>query len=271
MTRRASVPLVAVGAILAIAILHAAGALRPVEDLLRAAFLPAARVFSLAGASVGGRLAPHASVATLEERVKDLEARLASVSVDYVQLKALEEENASLRKLAGFLDAGAYDHVSAQVISRTTDRQTATLLIDRGATDGVETGMAVIAEGGVFVGKVTSLREHVSVVTLVSDASSRLAASVAGRPGLIGLVQGEGSGVARLTLVPQSVALTPNQIIVTAGTEEKVPPNLAIGLVNDIEGTPTDPFRSTSLQPLAETVNLVHVSVLRPAALRPAH
>ena len=108
-------------------------------------------------------------------------------------------------------------------------------------------------------------------VSLLADSQSRVAAARSGTPGLIGLVQGEGNGVARLDLVPRSTSLAMNDLIETAGTEEKIPPHLALGLVNHVDGVLTDPFLSASLEPFADVSRISLVAILRPAALRPSH
>ena len=266
MQRRVALPLLVVGAILAVALLSLSGILLPIQNSVRWLFLPVARTFSAVGSAIG----PHdLSAAQLQSQLADSQAKLRSLSVDYVKLHALDEENSSLRKLAGFLQTSGYDHVSAQVIARSTDAREASVLIDRGSSDGLEIGMAVVAEDGIYVGKITSLQRHVSTVILVSDERSRVAASVTGQKGLAGLVEGEGNGVAKLTLVPQSVPLKLNDVVVTAGTEQEVPANLVVGLVNHVDGSPNDPFNSASLQPMIELSSLNLVAVLRPTALRP--
>ncbi|MFZ2803893.1 MAG: rod shape-determining protein MreC [Patescibacteria group bacterium] len=269
MKRRIQAPLLIAGAILAVVLLHVAGVLQPLENGARMVLLPVAQAFAAVGSAANGGGTSGQTVQGLTKQVQELQSQLSSVSVDYVQLQSLQEENVSLRKVANFLSDTGYDHVGARVIARSTDPQSASVLIDRGSSDGLETGMAVAAEDGVFVGKITSLNERTATVTLVSDGQSRVAASLAGTHQLIGMVQGEGNGVAQLTLVPQSQALKANDIIVTAGTEEKIPDNLAIAMVNDVEGKPTDPFKTATLEPLAQVDQLDLVIVLRPAALRP--
>lgn len=269
MPRRPPLSVIIIGALLGIALLHAVGVLSPVENALRWALLPLARTAGIAGFELGERAAPRASVGDLQNRLQDMEARLTAVSVDYVRLKALEEENRSLKEVAKFLSTSGYDHVGARIIARSTDPLAATVLIDRGARDGLENGMAVIAGDGIFVGKISALRENVATVLLVSDRRSRIAASPAGAHRLFGMVQGQGNGVAGLTLVPQAEPLTRDDIIVTAGTEDKIPANLAVALVNDVEGKATDAFKTATLEPLAQADALSLVVVLRPVALRP--
>jgi len=269
MKRRLPIPLLVAGSIVAIGLLHLVGVLHPVEDAVRWTLLPVARAFGLAGFETASQTASTPDAQTLQARVRDLEARLSSVSVDYVKLKALEEENISLKQVASFLTTSGYDHVGARIIARSTDPQTASVVIDRGARDGLQIGMAVIAGDGIFVGKISTLEEDVSTVLLVSDHGSRIAAARAGTHTLFGLVEGEGNGVAKLTLVPQAQALAQNDIIVTAGTEEKIPGDLAIGLVNDTQGQPTDPFKTATIEPLARPDALGLVVVLRPTVLGP--
>jgi len=254
---------------LALVLLRLVGALTPVEEGIRAIMLPVARAFSAVGSGAASLVRPNPDTAALRDHAAELEARLASLSVDYVRLRALEEENRSLQSLTGYLSKSGYDHVVARVSERSADPRSATVLIDRGSKDGVETGMAVIVGEGVFVGKVTELKERVSVVTLVADEQSRIAASLSGQHRLFGLVEGQGNQVARLTLVPQAEGLKPDDVIVTSGTEDKIPADLVIGLVNAIDGKPTDPFKSAALEPVAQADSLSLVSVLRPTVLRP--
>lgn len=267
MARRVPLPLMIGLGFLALALLHIAGFLRPIEDMIRVVLLPGVRSAATVGAAIDQ---PEAkTLQTLEDENRELRSHLTSVTVDYVKLRALEEENRSLRELASFLKESGYDRVGARVIARSTDPRSATILIDRGAKDGLELGQAVVADEGFFVGKIISLTDRVATVQLASDPGSRVAAAKAGERKLIGLVQGEGNGVARLSLVPQTVELIRDDVIVTAGTEEKIPPNLVIALVNEPEGKETDPFKTASLEPVLQSGQLDLVVVLRPTALRP--
>ncbi|MEO5927294.1 MAG: rod shape-determining protein MreC [Patescibacteria group bacterium] len=269
MQARTKVALVLAGTVGALLVFRLVGAFTPIEEALRFVTLPVARAVSTLGNGAGTLLHGRPDAVQLRDRVTELQAQLSTLTVDYVRLRSLEEENRSLQALTGYLRASGYDHVSARVIARSVDPQSATVLIDRGAKDGIETGMAVIVGDGVFVGKVTELKDRVSTVTLVSDQKSRVAAALSGQHRLFGLVEGRGNQVARLTLVPQAEELHSDNVIVTSGTEDKIPPDLVIGLVNDIQGKPTDPFKSAALQPVAQADSLGLVSVLLPTALRP--
>lgn len=265
--RRIPLLLTLTGAVLAVALLYAIGALRPVQDAARWVLAPVAGFSAVIGSRFGRTEA--GDPAALQAQLKDYGDRLAAVSVDYVKLRSLEEENRLLRDTSKFLSSTGYDHVGARIIARQVQGKTASVLIDRGTDDGLELGMAVIVGDGILVGKITLLNRRLATVTLVSDERSRVAAAPLGTRKLFGLIEGVGNGVSRLTLVPQSEPLKRNDIVVTAGTEEKIPPNLAVALVDEVQGQPTDPFKTATLLPLARTDQLGLVTVLRPAALRP--
>ena len=251
-------------AIGALGLFMLAGFLRPLREAFRGILLPVSRVASNAGATVGSalHLAPDAREAN--ERADELAARLRAITVDYVRLRALEEENRALLAQTNFISSRGFQMLGARVISRAMTDTTAAVTIDRGSRDGVEIGEAVVTGEGIYVGKIVSLGERTSVVRLVSDVSARATATVAGNNRVAGVIEGRGNGVSRFTLVPQDLDLKRDDVIVTAGTEEKVPGNLTIGLVNDVESAPTDPFKNASIEPLAPLNRLELVSVIVP-------
>lgn len=250
--------------ILILVVLALAGFVHPVRETLRTLLLPAARVASNAGAAIGSFLRLDEETKSANERAEELEARLRSQTVDYVRLRALEEENRALLAQANFISGKGYQTLGARVISRSIAHQTAVVTIDRGAKDGAEVGQAVVTESGLFVGKIVSLGERTSVVMFLTDVRARAAAKVAGSDRVAGVVEGRGNGVAHFTLVPQSLPLERDNVIVTAGTEEKIPENLVIGLVNDVESKPTDPFKNAVIEPLAPLDRLNLVSIIIP-------
>lgn len=255
---------VVVAVVLGAAVLFLAGFVGPFQEGVRAMMLPFARVSANMGAGVGRFLGREPGAAEANERAEELEARLRTVTVDYVRLRALEEENRSLRAQANFIVERGFQTVGARVVSRSLQHGNAVVTIDRGARDGVQVGQAVVTDDGLLVGKVQALGERTSVVLLVTDVRSRVAAAAAGTSRLDGIVEGQGSGTARFTLVPQSVPLERDDILVTSGTEEQVPPNIVIGLVNDVASQPTDPFKSAAIEPLAPLDRLELVSVVVP-------
>lgn len=201
---------------------------------------------------------------TEHDRIRLLENRLSLLVVSSARLAALEEENALLRQRANVSLRAGFEVLGAQVVSRVMEPDRSTLVIDRGLVDEVEIGQAVLAGDGVVVGKIVSLTERTATVQLLTDPRSRFAATLSGETKLLGVVEGRGNGAARMTYIPASQPIKKDQIVVTAGTEAKIPPHLPIGLVNAVEGKNTDPFVSAILEPLLTLDRLRIVSILRP-------
>ena len=255
-----------IGGAIALILLTISGVFRPLSDLLRAATLPVVRFVG------GGTQYIVQGVDRPSEekgRIEELEARLQNLQVDYVRLKALEEENENLRAQADFLEDSGFDSVGARVINKEIKDQQAYVLIDRGLKDNIEIGQAVITDDGRFIGKIDLIHDHVSVVTLLTDSESRVAAKLIDRRELVGIIEGRGNGTAALTFIPNNSGVGKDDIVVTAGTESKVPPNLVIGAINKLEGEETDPFLTASIEPYVLLDRLQFVSVLRPSVLRP--
>ncbi len=251
-------------ALIMIALFALAGFMRPVRDGGIRLLLPVTRFISGIGFGVSDFLRIDRTTREANARSEELEAQLRAQVTDYVRLRALEEENRALRAQAKFISEHAFRTIGARIISRAIGPQTAVVEIDRGKSDGADVGQAVITEDGFVVGKIVRIGSRTASVMLLSDIRSRFAATVVGSDRVAGIVEGRGNGVTHFTLVPQEVALEKNQVIVTAGTEEKIPADLAIGLVIDVERKPTDPFQNAVVEPLAPLDRLRLVSVIIP-------
>ena len=195
------------------------------------------------------------------------EERLQTRIVDVARLSALEQENRLLRAQASFLGESGYDHVGARVIARRIDQVHARLLIDRGTRDALQEGQAVIAENGLLIGKITDVGVRVSTVELLTDVDSRISVASAKDGQLIGILEGRGNGATVLTYIPSSIDVEPDDLLLTAGMEEKIPPRLTIGIIDSIIRTAKDPFYQASVDPSLRIERLSLLSVLRPSAL----
>lgn len=237
---------------------------RPLRSGLLWMLSPFANGVSRVGGAMERVLRIDRDAKSANERVDELESRLRAQTIDYVRLRALEEENMSLRAQANFITERHFQTVGARIISRSIGFQTAVVTINRGSADGIESGQAVTAEDGVLIGKIESVDERISTVLLLSDMRSRVASSISGDDRTAGVLEGKGSDVVRLSLIPQAMPLERDRVIVTAGTDERIPANLPIGLVNDVESQPTDPFKEASVELLVSSDRLELVSVVIP-------
>ncbi len=236
------------------------GVLSPLGGLVRASTVGAVRFFAVTSQRVRDVAGRSRSS---EARLEQLEVKIAAEAIDRARLQALETENLGLREQLRFLQSSGYDAVGARVISRDLQNGRMHFLLDRGTRDQVETGQAVITGAGIFVGKILSASERVSVLEVFTDPDARTASSPASRSYLVGIVEGRGNGAGLLTYIPPSETLKKDDLLVTAGTEEKVPGQLPIGIINRVNGKPTDPFLTAAIEPLVGLDRLSTVSILQ--------
>lgn len=205
-----------------------------------------------------------------------------------VQLATAVAERDSLRAenmlLQGQIDEYAVLEQTMQIQSDYTDRQTLparvlgtdpnglqqTLIINRGSSDGVHEGMAVIDHQKIFVGQIIKVEEHRSTVLMITDANASVGARMY-ESRADGIIYGNGRTSPYLTLrhINKSVTPVENEWIMTSDLFEsetaRVPGNIPIGFV---VGEPqvnaqTDQLEF-SIQPEFDRDNLENVWIVVP-------
>lgn len=198
-----------------------------------------------------------------EPRLQALETRISQLALNQSRLQALEEENKTLREQARVRETLGYEGIGAQVLSRDRAGGRFHLLIDRGSEDRLEVGQAVLSGEGMYIGKIFAVSERVSTVEVFTDPDARTAGMLSTGNRLLGVIAGKENGTATLTYIPPSEKISRDDVIVTAGTEDRVPGRLPIAIVNNVSGTPQDAFLEASVEPLASLDRLNSLLVLR--------
>jgi rod shape-determining protein MreC len=114
-----------------------------------------------------------------------------------------------------------------------------------GSEEEVKEGQAVLSEG-FLIGKVVFVGSHTSTALLITNAQSAIDARIS-KNGVEGVVKGSfGSGMI-LDLVTQTAELTPGDLVVTAGINNRIPKDILIGEVGQIISQPNDLFKKASI------------------------
>jgi rod shape-determining protein MreC len=114
-----------------------------------------------------------------KSQVKALRADIASLRAQLVRAQYAASQTAQLEKEVGLQNAGlsAYKPIAANVIFRDPNLWYATIQVDKGSDDGVRKGNPVTGDGA-LVGEVTQVGPNFSVVSLLSDPATAVAAQV---------------------------------------------------------------------------------------------
>ncbi len=177
---------------------------------------------------------------------------------DQVRLSALERENERLRSLLAMQRSGSSTRLSAPVIARQPAQWWQQLLLGRGSLQGVRTGAAVLAPGG-LIGRVSSVTPTTATVQLLTDPGSRVGVWV-GRSRHQGLLSGIGTARPLLRFLEKDPQVIPGDVVLSSPASTLVPPNLPVGVIQSVnDGADPAPEALVQLSAPVDAVDWVQV------------
>lgn len=197
------------------------------------------------------------------EKIATLRTRLRALEAQSGQVAEVGLENERLRTLLDFRSTLRGDVVGARVIARDPSRRSQTLVVDRGETDGVVKGAAVLVPQGI-VGHVFMTGTRVSRVLLVTDHNSGVDAMVQ-RTRARGIVEGTIDGGCGLKFVKRTEDLQVGDQVVTSGLDGIFPKGLPIGRIVTIDKKGQGLFQYAEIAPAVVINDLEEVLVTRGA------
>lgn len=234
--------------------------LSPIESGASRALKPFRDVAGWAGAVVtakGENERLTDEVATLRRQL----ARVQTSGREVEELRAL----AGLPRRAGYPDG--VRTVTSRVIGRSPTVWYSKVQIDRGSKDGVALDQPVITGAG-LLGKVTQVTGGSAVVTLITDESSSVSATVmpGGAGGVVKPEVGKPNDLL-LDFIDRGDRIRRGAMVVTAGTtssrlESLFPRGIPIGRVRRVEGDEVELYQRVHIEPFADLRESDMVQVL---------
>ena len=149
----------------------------------------------------------------------------------------------------------------AEVIRDARNPYTRKIIINKGMTEGVVPGLAVIAGDGV-VGQVTAVGLMSSEVTLSTEKDQALPVLIV-RNGLRAIAIGSGrDGTIEVPSLPLGSDVQIGDQVVTSGIDGTYPPGLGVAVISQVEKNPAFPFAKIVAQPVAAASNHRFVKVM---------
>jgi rod shape-determining protein MreC len=187
------------------------------EHVLREVFAPVARGANYVSRAVSLWVSFVASIGRMKRENEALSAEVDQLRSEVVQLSEAARENArlsSLLELKSSLDGRA---VAARVVYRDPASWLETAVIDKGSSQGVGTGMAVVGPRGV-IGRTTSVTAHTATVLFAIDPRSAIGGiDSRSRDLVIAEGIGDGSGLLRVRPIGADCDIVAGDVIVTSG------------------------------------------------------
>ena len=183
-----------------------------------------------------------------------------------LRFEHLEQENAHLRELLQMSRRIETRSIAADILYNAPDPFARKVILDRGAQQGVEPGLAVVDANGV-IGQVTRVHPIQAEVTLLTDRNQSIPVSVV-RNGVRGVLYGVGRGMLEMRHVLADVDIRPGDQLVTSGLDGVFVPGLPVATVTRVNRD-ADAFARIDCEPVAAIERSVQVLVVGRAAYPP--
>ena len=186
-----------------------------------------------------------------------------------LRVEQLLGENARLRGLLELRPSLNVRAQVAQVLYEESDPYSRKVIIDRGATQGIVAGSAVINEVGVL-GQVTRVFPLSAEVTLLTDKDAAipvLNSRSQARSAAFGSAAITAGGM-EMRFMAGNADVQIGDTLTTSGVDGVYPPGLPVARVTSVERKLDTGFARVGLTPIARPDGVRHVMVLEPVGLQ---
>ena len=185
------------------------------------------------------------------------------------RVEPLLAENARLRGLLDLRPGLSVRAQAAQVLYEASDPYSRKVIIDRGMTQGIVAGSAVINEAGVL-GQVTRVFPLSAEVTLLTDKDAAipvLNTRSQARSAAFGSAAVPGGGM-EMRFMAGNADVRVGDVLTTSGVDGVYPPGLPVARVTAVDRKLDSGFARIVLAPAASSDGVRHVMVLEPIGLQ---
>ncbi len=175
------------------------------------------------------------------------------------RLREARQENDRLRKLLTLKDSYHYPVIAGKVVGKNLTLLRNTVTLNIGKLDGVLPHMPVVGDGG-LVGVISSVNDHYCVVRILLNADFRASAKVE-RSRVDGIIAWDGDDLL-LSNVAKTLDVAAGDTVITSDYSSTYPPNIRIGVVNEVSEQQGSLFKRVYVTPGVSFVRLEEVFVL---------
>jgi rod shape-determining protein MreC len=257
--------------ILGLIALALGGYLAPVTRLALAPLIGAQTWLSTRVQAIRSLINTPQDVVRLRQRNVELEAELARLQSEIIDLKQQVAETNVLSALVDFARVHPENrYIAASVIGRDPSPFVKYVIINRGSDEGLRRGMPVVTAQG-LVGRLAAVTAGAARVQLITDPASSINVRI-DPSGAQGVLNGSLTGELTLDMIPQTAPVQVGDLVLTSGLGGNYPSNILIGQITSVRRKETDLFQSASVQPVVDFSRLQIVLIIvnfRPVDISP--
>ncbi|MCB1582946.1 MAG: rod shape-determining protein MreC [Marinicella sp.] len=201
--------------------------------------------------------------AALIEENTELKELLLDAKLKVQQNVSLAAENERLRNMLKATQNSPLTTSVAFVSNLNLSPKKQQIVIDQGASQGLQTGQAVLSLDGV-IGQVDVLAQQFAHVILVTDTAHGLPVEIL-RNGLRTIAYGNGEGLT-LSEIPTSADIQAGDVVVTSGFGNRFPRGLQVAEIIEVSISADRTFQTATARPFADLAQLTEVFLVWPSA-----
>lgn len=218
------------------------------------------RALEWANQGVDGLWARYVSLQRVREDNFTLRQEIARLRQENVRMHETAAASTRLRDLLALKEQLPYPAVSAQVIGRDPSNWYRSIVINKGADDGLAVDMGVVTPAGI-IGRIVKAYDRFAIVLLIIDPNNAVAGLVQ-RTRDEGIVEGTEKGLARIKYLPLLSTVKVGDQVVTSGLAGGFPRGLPIGAITKIERREAELFLSAEIAPDSDFARIEEVLVV---------
>lgn len=203
-----------------------------------------------------------------ELQLNDLAEELEKVKKENQRLTEIDRENQSLRKVLDFQSKLSYKAIIAEVIAYDPSSLSQTIVVDKGAADGLKAGLAVV-DGAGLVGQTTLVSSKTSRVLLITDRASAVSV-VLEKTRVVGIAEGTLGKFLSVDYLEAGTSIAAGDRFLTSGLDGVFPKGILVGELMEVRTSGGALFQQATLLPAASARRVELVEVLLPETIGPA-
>jgi rod shape-determining protein MreC len=164
------------------------------------------------------------------------------------------------QQLLAYQETSPLRTLPARIIGRNASNWYRSMIINKGARDGIHPEMGVITDAGV-VGRVVRVNPTTAIVLLLSDPNVAITGMIQNTRDE-GIIQGTPQGIIHMKYLPPLSSVHPGDSVVTSGLTGDFPRGLQIGWIQQVTKADTDLFQLGEIDPIVDFSKLEGVLVI---------
>jgi rod shape-determining protein MreC len=237
------------------------------EGIGSALIMPFQKGYNAAQRGVHKLWAGFTELSEVRDELEKTRLKLQQLEGAAEEVSQIRNENSQLRQLLKLKPKLGYESIPAMIISKDPDNWFRTIIVNRGADDGVVVNMPVIAYNGdvkAVVGKVIEVRGSVSRILPVISPDMKIGVMLQDSryPGLM-VGHSANASQCRIDYISRSAQIKPGEQVITSGQGGVFPQGLVVGNVLKNMSYKTSSFQQVLVKPIVDYDQLEQVFIIK--------